>query len=745
MALLGQGINCAASTPFCIPVGTSFNYANTVGGAAAQSGPAYGCLYSEPNPGWFYVETSGSGIMTFQIQQGSTLGANNLDVDFICWGPYTGAAFANACSNLTGTCGGSYSSTTNHVQCSGNIVDCSYSTAAVEMLTINSPGPGSYYIVLVTNYSNGAGFIGITQTSGSANSCCPLAGILASKKNICLGDSTTLSASTGNNGMLYTWNTATDTISTDTIPYITISPTVTTTYTLTATPTTGTCGVSMDTLSVIVHQPATLAVNSGTICTGAHIALNASGSANYTWTPSTGLNNTASASVTANPTTTTVYTVTGDCPNSSITTTVTVNAMLAFSVHGNIAVICPGSADTLSVTGPAYTYAWAPAAALNTDTGTTVIASPTTTTIYTVTASDAYCSANQYITVSDATPLSTPVLANNSSNQVTACQQSNVVLSLTQSSSLNEFIWYRNGSYFDSTTGPVLLPSFNVDTNIYSVIDSTACGVSAALTVTVIIAPTPVSTVSVTSQSNCSLCNGSAIVFPSAGTAPYRYSWSSGDTAQSVNDLCVGNGSCYIYDQNNCTAYSSFTINANATIPFISFSITQDSTPHYWDVYPSISGGIPPYTYLWTWGDGTSDSTLYASHIYSSPGNYVVCLSVSDFNGCVNQYCLNDSLYRTTGIVHINVINSATGVASVSKDNDVITVYPNPNNGSFIIETNNTIKQTIRLFDINGKMVLNNTIQGKSAIDASSISEGVYNLSIIGSQGVTNTKLIIVR
>jgi hypothetical protein len=49
------------------------------------------------------------------------------------------------------------------------------------------------------------------------------------------------------------------------------------------------------------------------------------------------------------------------------------------------------------------------------------------------------------------------------------------------------------------------------------------------------------------------------------------------------------------------------------------------------------------------------------------------------------------------------------------------------------------------LIDITGKLILSQTIQSKATIDASSISEGVYNLNIIGSQGVINTKLIIVR
>ncbi len=76
--------------------------------------------------------------------------------------------------------------------------------------------------------------------------------------------------------------------------------------------------------------------------------------------------------------------------------------------------------------------------------------------------------------------------------------------------------------------------------------------------------------------------------------------------------------------------------------------------------------------------------------------------------------------------------------------NDV-KIYPNPTNGTFIIQTNFTDKQVINLYDINGKQVLTQAINGKTSIDASNLSDGIYNISIIGNEGVINKRLVIVR
>jgi hypothetical protein len=51
----------------------------------------------------------------------------------------------------------------------------------------------------------------------------------------------------------------------------------------------------------------------------------------------------------------------------------------------------------------------------------------------------------------------------------------------------------------------------------------------------------------------------------------------------------------------------------------------------------------------------------------------------------------------------------------------------------------------MQVYDVNGKLVLSQTINGKTTIDASNLSEGVYNLSIISSEGVVNKKLVIKR
>lgn len=112
--------------------------------------------------------------------------------------------------------------------------------------------------------------------------------------SICSGTSTTL---TSTSALSYLWSNGATTKS------ITISPTVTTTYTVTGTFYGG--ATAKDNIVVTISLPTANAGNDQTILIGASVSLTASGGATYIW--STGA---SSASINVNPTTTTIYTVT---------------------------------------------------------------------------------------------------------------------------------------------------------------------------------------------------------------------------------------------------------------------------------------------------------------------------------------------------------------------------------------------------------------------------------------------------
>lgn len=211
---------------------------------------------------------------------------------------------------------------------------------------------------------------------------------------ICPGQNASLSAAGATS---YTWNTGAFTNS------ITVTPTTSTTYTVMGTA--GTCSATA-TVSVNVLSTPVITVNNGTICTGSSFTINPSGASTYTI---------QGGNAVVSPNTTSSYSVVGTgtngCISSTATSSVLVNNLPSVSAASSSTLICVGQTASITASG-ATAYVW------NTTATTAVIAvSPTTTTSYTVTGTDANnCAAS--FTISQAVSACTGIENNSLSNNI---------------------------------------------------------------------------------------------------------------------------------------------------------------------------------------------------------------------------------------------------------------------------------------------------------------------------------------
>ena len=151
-AVCNNAYVCNTANSLCSALGVPF--ANTHQAIQAETGNSYGCLASRPNPTWFYLPVSSAGNINLMIQQSTDINfansASNLDVDYICYGPFSNPV--TPCSGLLTT---------------SAIVSCSFSSSATEFPVIPNALPGQYYLIMTTNFSNRAGFIKISEMSTS--------------------------------------------------------------------------------------------------------------------------------------------------------------------------------------------------------------------------------------------------------------------------------------------------------------------------------------------------------------------------------------------------------------------------------------------------------------------------------------------------------------------------------------------------------------------------------------------------
>ena len=231
-----------------------------------------------------------------------------------------------------------------------------------------------------------------------------------------------------------------------------------------------------------------------------------------------------------------------------------------------------------------YSYVWNP----NTDTTQNV--SGLTAGTYTVHIIDGNGCSSDSISITLNEP---PAFTDTLTSTPTACGLNIGTVTVTVSGAVPPYTYAWNTPNLDITSTVDSLPSA-----IYSVVvtDSLGCTVSGSILVG------NAANLSATDSTTDNICNGghigTATVYPSGGTAPYTYLWSTspGDTTASVDSLGAGTYSCIVTDSNSCSYTIFITINQPAPLVFTpgpAQSVCGNST--------TMAATLPAgYTGIWT-------------------------------------------------------------------------------------------------------------------------------------------------
>lgn len=158
---------------------------------------------------------------------------------------------------------------------------------------------------------------------------------------------------------------------------------------------------------------------------------------------------------------------------------------------------------------------------------------------------------------------------------------------------------------------------------------------------------------------------GTATVVVAGGVAPYVYSWSPNvSTGASASNLVAGTYVCTITDANGAIATKTFVITQpSSTLSATSVSSAISCYGGTINASVTASGGVGPYTYVWSPSGGTSSNATL------SAGSYIC--TITDVNGCsvTKDFIITQptsALSATTNQTDIAVYGASTGSATVN-------------------------------------------------------------------------------
>ena len=550
---------------------------------------------------------------------------------------------------------------------------------------------------------SGDGIVIITIMNNSAPPAAP--GVITGSSSVCANATGNYSIVLVPNATTYTWTVPVGSVINSGQGTNTINATFGSSsgnITVTAGNTCGTSAASTFVLTISPSPPIVVSSNPASFCSVGTSTLTASGSTNYVWMPG----NLTGATVVVNPTTTTTYTVTGTNAQgciSTATTTVTVNPLPVVTATSSAASVCVGGSVTLTG-GGASSYTW------NNNVMNAISFVPTATTTYMVTGTDANGCVNTAMTTVTVNPLPT-VTANSSAASV--CAGSSVTLT---GGGASTYTW--NNNVMNA------FPFIPTATNTYMVTGTDVNGCVNTALVTVSVNPLPI----VSLGPNIIQCGGTAML--NAGNMGSTYMWSNASTTQTITVSASGTYIVFVTDVNGCIGTNSVVVTINS-IPAVTASASS-VVVCVADAIVTLTG--TPTGGVWS-GPGVSGSTLNPTS--AGVGLHTAIYSYTDANGC-------------EGITSVNVqVNACVGLAENILANGV-SVYPNPNNGSFTLSVNaNVGALTIKITDMQGRVVYASVDKNVNAgfvkqISLDTQSSGMYLMHIIAN-GEQRTEKIAVQ
>ncbi|MDD5569889.1 MAG: gliding motility-associated C-terminal domain-containing protein [Bacteroidales bacterium] len=531
------------------------------------------------------------------------------------------------------------------------------------------------------------------------NNCSPIVSV--NNATVCQGVCATLSA-TGAGGTApytYSWSPATGLSGTTGIS-VTACPTTTTTYTVKLTDNTAATATAK---SVVTVNPLpTVSVNGSSICNGVSFTLAASGAVTYTWNNGLGTGNPK----TINPNITTTYNVTGTDGNGCTNTAscvVTVNPLPTITATGGT--VCNGSSIIISASG-GTTYTWNNGL----DAGQTKTVTPSATTTYIVTGTDANGCTGTASCIVVVNSNITPTV-----NSPTICR--GAIATLTASGG-NNYTWTPGGqTSVTITVSPTI-------TTTYFVSATNAVGCTGTVVATVTVNPIPSVTVN-----GGSICNGASFTLTASGATTYN--WDNGLGTGNPKTVTPNSTTTYNLtgnDGNGCTNTSLCVVTVN---PLPTITTTGGTVCNGSSTAITVAGGA---TYTW------SNSVQGSSQTVTPSVNTTYYVTSTDANGCTGTAsCIVVVNNNITPTVNNPTICSGTVATLAASGADNYTWTPGGLTGSTItvnpVTTTTYFVNATNVFGCTGTVVATVTVNPLPTITATGGTICIGASQVISANG----------
>jgi PKD repeat protein len=308
----------------------------------------------------------------------------------------------------------------------------------------------------------------------------------------------------------------------------------------------------------------------------------------------------------------------------------------------------------------------------------------------------------------------------------------------TASPGFSAYLWTTG-----ATTGSITVSAAGT----YGVTATDAGGCASTASVTLTVNPLPGVTVSASNGGN--ICFGASTVTLTATGGLSGYAWSGGGSANTKVVSTSGTYTVTVTDANGCTATGSYVVTdvSSCRAPSVMGvgTVTANSAFLNWDAVPCAASYTIQYRKVpvlnWTTVTSTTNSKLITGLQANKAYHWRVSTTCTGGGGT--------SAYSPIG-TFTTPTNKMGDLDSVAAVMVAPVVYPNPNDGSFMLEyvADGDGPVQICALDLYGKLVYCVDRDGQAGenvweMDMGDLAKGVYLLRIVSEMRVAHLRLVV--
>jgi hypothetical protein len=334
------------------------------------------------------------------------------------------------------------------------------------------------------------------------------------------------------------------------------------------------------------------------------------------------------------------------------------------------------------------------------------------------------------------------VLGINKMADTTICRGSNVTLNANPLGGTPTYLytWKNDVGVIGNGNSQIVSPT---DTMVYTVTISDNNGCVGKDSIRVFV-PAPISAYVKAFQScDPNNENGQLQITASDGIAPYQYSIDgiNFQTSAIFQNLGSGQYVTSIKDALGCMQTTTAEISNSSLLPTADFLVSTNNMKG--DTFVIIDISDPrPDKIIWSLPSGSQlvDSNMFSPNItYDQTGSFTITMKAY-YGGC--EMILSKTIYFTPfDSTYINA-NNNNGI-------EELTIYPNPNNGTFSIELKLYVKQTsvLQVFDATSvekyKQVIPSTNYYSGSITIPQAENGTYILKVTAEHDAKQKAIVV--